>query len=416
MKLLPKKDKLIMNQNKNDDNNNEVLILEPDDSEFNNKISENQDREQPWKILIVDDEAEVHQITKLALRDFQFQNKVISWISAYSTKEAIKILQENSDIALVLLDVVMETEQAGIEVIKYIREVLGNLFIRIILRTGQPGQAAEEIIIREYDINDYKTKTELTSSKLLSVIINALRTFELLIKLEKTLEENQSLCQKLNDYSNNLEVKVVERTKELDCKNKQLEREISKRHKVEDALRRANQRLKHLTFIDSLTQISNRRHFDQYLEKEWQRMQREQNFLSLIMCDVDYFKLYNDTYGHQAGDECLKNVANAIKSCAKRSTDLIARYGGEEFAVILSVTPPEGARLVAENIRLVVKKLKMVHAASQASKYVSISCGVSSVIPSRPFTPHILTATADKALYEAKENGRDCLVLQTINL
>ena len=396
--------------------NDDILIFEPEDSQSDQQKTETQGTEPPWKILIVDDEVDVHQITKLALKDFQFQNRAIRLISAYSAKEAIKILQENSDIALVLLDVVMETEQSGIEVIKYIREVLGNLFIRIVLRTGQPGQAPEEIIIREYDINDYKNKTELTYRKLISVIITALRTFELLIKLEKTLEDNKNLYQKLNEYSTNLELKVIERTQKLDCKNQQLEREISKRHKVEAALRKTNQRLKYLTLIDGLTQISNRRHFDQYLEREWRRMQREQNFLSLILCDVDYFKLYNDTYGHQVGDECLRNVANAIKSCAKRSTDLIARYGGEEFAVILSVTPSEGARIVAENIRLVVKKLKIVHAASQASKYVSISCGISTIIPTQAFTPNILTATADKALYEAKENGRDCLVLKTINL
>ncbi|CAN1213435.1 histidine kinase [Tumidithrix helvetica PCC 7403] len=131
-----------------------------------------------WKVLIVDDEFEVHNITQLALEDFTFENKKLKFLSAYAGKEACQILSEYPDIALVLLDVIMESEDAGLVVAKYIRETLQNRAIRIVLRTGQPGQVPERQAIVDYDIDDYKTKTELTSQKLFTTIITALRSFK----------------------------------------------------------------------------------------------------------------------------------------------------------------------------------------------------------------------------------------------
>ena len=142
-----------------------------------------------WKILIVDDEPEIHKITKLVLKDFIFERKNLSFFSAYSGAEAKTILAQNSDIALILLDVVMESDRAGLELVQYIRNVLGNLLVRIILRTGQPGQAPEELVIINYDINDYKTKTELTTRKLFTTVVTALRSFQTLIKLEESRQE-----------------------------------------------------------------------------------------------------------------------------------------------------------------------------------------------------------------------------------
>lgn len=178
------------------------------------------------------------------------------------------------------------------------------------------------------------------------------------------------------------------------------------------ALEQANQEFRRLANVDGLTGIANRRRFDEYFEQEWYRLAREQEYLSLILCDIDYFKNYNDHYGHQAGDDCLKEVAQAIRSTIQRPADLVARYGGEEFAVILPNTPPEGAIYMAESIRSNIKKLKIAHGASKVGLYVTLSLGVGSQIPSHELPSSLLIGTADKALYKAKDEGRDhCYLL-----
>lgn len=138
----------------------------------------------PWKLLIVDDEVEVHTVTKLALSDFKFQNRSIEFLSAYSGQEAIKLIDDIDDIAVILLDVVMETDDAGLEVVRHIRDVAHNKMLRIILRTGQPGQAPERNVILNYDINDYKSKTELTSQRLFTTVVTAFRSYSDLSALE----------------------------------------------------------------------------------------------------------------------------------------------------------------------------------------------------------------------------------------
>jgi diguanylate cyclase (GGDEF)-like protein len=172
-------------------------------------------------------------------------------------------------------------------------------------------------------------------------------------------------------------------------------------------LETANHELQRLAAIDGLTQVPNRRRFDEYLQQEWQRMLREQLPLSLILCDIDCFKLYNDTYGHQAGDDCLRQVAQVIQNSAKRAIDLPARYGGEEFAVVLPNTDQEGAILVAQDIQSGVKQLGIAHAASKVCDTVTVSLGVSNTIPSVITSPELLINAADKALYQAKAEGRD---------
>jgi len=139
----------------------------------------------PWKILIVDDEQSIHDITRLALKGIKYQNRNVEFFHAYSSQECIEHIIEHPDTALILLDVVMESEHAGLEAVKRIRYELCNLFVRIILRTGQPGQAPEHEVILNYDINDYKEKTELTSKKLFTSVISALRSFEDIIRIEK---------------------------------------------------------------------------------------------------------------------------------------------------------------------------------------------------------------------------------------
>lgn len=172
-------------------------------------------------------------------------------------------------------------------------------------------------------------------------------------------------------------------------------------------LEEANQVLQHLAISDSLTRVANRRRFDEYLDQAWRQMARESIPLSLVLCDIDFFKIYNDTYGHQAGDVCLRQVAQAISQTVRRPTDLVARYGGEEFAVILPDTETEGAAQVAEKIRAEVKALEITHAHSQISQYITLSLGVGSTIPGHASSPATLVAAADQALYQAKAEGRD---------
>ena len=177
--------------------------------------------------------------------------------------------------------------------------------------------------------------------------------------------------------------------------------------RIYSRLSTANKELKNLALRDPLTKVFNRRYFDEKLEKEWKRLQRIPSPLSVIMCDVDCFKSYNDTYGHQTGDECLRMVAESISNTLKRPADCVARYGGEEFIVILPYTPPQGAFKVAEAIRDRVKKLNIPHTASSVSSVVTISLGVAGSIPSRDDNPLSLLEAADQALYLAKAQGRD---------
>jgi diguanylate cyclase (GGDEF)-like protein len=160
--------------------------------------------------------------------------------------------------------------------------------------------------------------------------------------------------------------------------------------------------------IDGLTQIANRRRFDEYLLQEWTRHIRMQLPLSLLICDVDHFKLYNDGQGHQAGDECLKSVAKAINQCY-RAGDLVARYGGEEFAMILPQTNRAGAVQVAQRVRAAVAAAALPHPASPICDRVTVSIGVASITPppQAPSDPRTLIEQADRHLYLAKKRGRN---------
>lgn len=171
-----------------------------------------------------------------------------------------------------------------------------------------------------------------------------------------------------------------------------------------------HQNQKKIAFTDGLTKIPNRRFFDRYLEQQWSKCQREKKDLSLILCDVDFFKIYNDTYGHQAGDQCLQKVAMALHTSVRKG-DLAARYGGEEFVVVLPNSNPKTAFLVANRIRSQLKSMRIPHQKSKVSKYISISMGISSLYHNQVISSEELIAMADKALYEAKEQGRDRAVI-----
>jgi diguanylate cyclase (GGDEF)-like protein len=176
---------------------------------------------------------------------------------------------------------------------------------------------------------------------------------------------------------------------------------------TEIALRETNRELHEQATKDGLTGVSNRRQFEETLRKEWQRLRRVQQPLSLIICDVDEFKRYNDTYGHQAGDACLQEVAKAIATVAKRPSDLVSRYGGEEFTLLLPNTPLNGAQEVAQLLRQSLSAKQLPHHASQVSSFVTMSMGISCLVPTGEFSPEVLIQQADAALYEAKKQGRD---------
>ncbi|MGK7954422.1 MAG: CHASE2 domain-containing protein [Crocosphaera sp.] len=160
--------------------------------------------------------------------------------------------------------------------------------------------------------------------------------------------------------------------------------------------------------IDGLTSLYNRRYFDNYLDQLWEEYKYRKLPLSIILCDVDYFKKYNDRYGHPEGDKCLQKVSEQIQNTVRRKTDLAARYGGEEFVVLLPNANPKKAREIADNICDQIRLLELEHQGSEISDHVTISCGSASMVPDDSFTPKALINRADKALYQAKEAGRNC--------
>jgi len=168
----------------------------------------------------------------------------------------------------------------------------------------------------------------------------------------------------------------------------------------------ANQELKRLSASDGLTGIANRRFFDEQIAREWRRARRGVTSVALMMCDVDHFKRFNDTYGHQAGDDCLRRVAGAIATSLERAADVVARYGGEEFVVILPETSIGGALIVAEKIRHAIHELAIPHCASSFGR-VTLSIGIGAATPDLNDGPEHLILTADRALYQAKHDGRD---------
>jgi diguanylate cyclase len=398
----------------------EILFL--DDQE---KPDDSPKKQGSWKILVVDDEQQVHEVTRLALKSFKFEDKPLEIISAYSGQEAQFILDRHPDTAVLLLDVVMETSYAGLDLVKYIRENLHNFFVRIILRTGQPGEVPESSIIKGYDINDYKTKTELTQQKLFSALVTAIRSYRDIITIEDARHEIAVLNEKLQDFNRTLEETVKIRTQELEAKNRELEREVQARLKAQEKLQEINKALdlanKELDLAnhqlisaanqDGLTNIANRRRFDDYFNQTWRQALREQKILTLLLCDIDYFKLFNDTYGHIEGDRCLQRVAETLETAIERPMDLAARYGGEEFALILPNTDLQGGRVIAEKLLAAIAQLGIAHTSSPISDLVTLSIGVAGLLPTPQITAQTLLSAADVALYEAKKKGRAQIVV-----
>lgn len=189
-----------------------------------------------------------------------------------------------------------------------------------------------------------------------------------------------------------------------------LKQEMDARKVAMVQLEEANNKLQLLSSLDGLTGIANRRAFDEFIDREWRRSIREKTPMSLLMSDIDFFKKYNDGYGHQAGDNCLKKVAKVLSNCVKRPGDMVARYGGEEFVVVMGNTSIDFASKLAEQLRSAVVQLKIRHAYSDVADFVTLSIGAASLVPAPGLSYETLINDADKALYRAKENGRNMVV------
>lgn len=214
------------------------------------------------------------------------------------------------------------------------------------------------------------------------------------------LKQEEVLSARLTEVNQNLDGLVAQRTKDLEKLNEKIEKQNLE-------LEEANRALKQLSFRDSLTGLWNRRKYDQTLEKEWRRCLRNKRPLALILLDIDYFKRFNDSYGHVAGDECLIKIGGVFKNSLSRASDLAARYGGEEFVVLLPEAGKEEAIKVADMLRQKIESMHVPHEKSAVSKYVTVSLGVTSTVPDRNSSHEDLFKMADRALYLAKNSGRN---------
>lgn len=178
-------------------------------------------------------------------------------------------------------------------------------------------------------------------------------------------------------------------------------------------LKRYSDVLKRQSSTDGVTGIFNRRYVNTAYQREWSRARRTETSLAVVMMDIDYFKPYNDTYGHLEGDNCLRRIADAIEDAAQRPGDIIARYGGEEFIAVLADTDREGAYHMAESFRLAVEALAIPHLSSEVADIVTLSAGVATLVPADHHHPHDLIEAADKMLYKAKAAGRNCVLART---
>ena len=327
------------------------------------------------RVLVVDDEPINLQVIEnhLSLENTQV-------LTAASGEEALSLLEnEENQPDLILLDIMLPG-MSGLDFCREIRKKYSFLDLPVILLTAKD-QVSDLVLGFESGANDFLSKP-FTRRELAARI----KTQITLSRLNRDLKTAHA---EMAEHSKNLERNVKERT---------------------DELRQANRELQRLASLDGLTQIANRRFFAEKLDQLWRQHQRQQTPLSLIMCDIDFFKKYNDAYGHQMGDDALVAVAAAISNMLKRPMDQVARYGGEEFAVLLPDTPAKGAYMLAENIRLAVAAMQIEHRDSTVAPIVTLSLGVATLIPQTDILSEKLVEAADRALYKAKSQGRNKVV------
>lgn len=313
------------------------------------------------RIMIVDDSA----LARTLLKDILNNNGYDDIVSKPSAIEAINYIlenhsqanQEDKAVDLIMMDGVMPDIE-GVEACQRIRKLPEMLDVPLIMVTGK---------------TDMETLQQAFSAGANDYITKPYNELELLARVRSALR--------------------------LKC-------EIDKRKERENELRELNETLQKLSSIDGLTGVANRRQFDEVIESEYKRARRNNTALSLLLIDIDYFKQYNDTYGHQVGDDCLIKVASILKCVVKRPGDLVARYGGEEFVVVLPETTLDGASKIAENIRLAIFQSEIEHSTSGIGRYLTVSLGVSTLKKHMDTTSKLIKE-ADIALYEAKRKGRN---------
>jgi diguanylate cyclase (GGDEF)-like protein len=323
----------------------------------------------PATILIVDDDMQSCKLLETLLRPEGYRT-----LSATSGADALASIAERAP-DLILLDIMMPGMD-GCQVATQLKANAATSSIPIIMVTARNDRSARLSGLHA-GAEDFLTKP-VDRAELWLRVRNLLRL--------------KVLGDFFRSHSLNLEQQVQARTADL------------------QRLGAANASLEHLSLHDGLTDLPNRRYFDAYLAGQMAITRRHQRALALVMCDVDAFKAYNDHYGHQAGDKCLKQVAAALRSSCHRPADMTARYGGEEFAVILPDTDLIGAARIAETARDAVAQSRIPHERSPASPFVSVSGGVAVLLPNVDMTALQLTEAADQALYQAKQRGRNRIV------
>ena len=315
------------------------------------------------RILVVEDTQTMRDFLKVVLGRVGFHDLLFATSAADAfEKLGMDGSQEgSSDIDLILMDVVMP-EMDGIEACHRIKEIGHLKDIPIIMVTG---------------MEEAKGLQPAFDAGAIDYISKPIDRTELSVRVRSALR---------------------------------LKQEMDARKAAMAQLEEANKKLQLLSSLDGLTGIANRRAFDDFLNREWRRSVREKKPMSLLMADIDFFKKYNDGYGHLAGDDCLKKVAQILSDRVNRPGDLVARYGGEEFVIIMGATSIDFAAKLAEELRLSVARMKIRHSYSDAADFVTLSIGVASAVPAPELSFDKLIEAADKALYRAKKNGRNMVV------
>ncbi|MBF0588161.1 MAG: diguanylate cyclase [Magnetococcales bacterium] len=323
-------------------------------------------------ILIVDDIPEQRQKMREILQLGSFE-QILEADSALHLFEMLGLGEnprdgyEDQSIKLILMSADLGSREEGINTCRVLKESrhLRDMPVMMVMPPGQPEQLPH-----------------VFSAGAVDYVMRPVNEMELLARVSTVLRLKEEI-----DSRRARELELLEVTRKLADANRILTR---------------------LTFLDGLTGIANRRYFDEFLKKECRRSARLKKNIALIMIDIDYFKPFNDTYGHQDGDDCLKQVAQVLDETVKRPGDHVARYGGEEFSVILAEdVDQEGALTVAQNLRANIAALGIPHEGSQVADHVTISVGIAMGRPRRGSVPEKIIVAADRALYEAKRGGRD---------
>ena len=322
-------------------------------------------------LLIVDDSVDNLRLLATMLQSQGYQVKKA--ISGQFALQSLAVIEQD----LILLDVNMP-EMDGYQVCQTLKAQIKYQSIPIIFIS-----AADQLF----------NKVQAFRAGAVDYITKPFHLEEVLIRVENQLNQKRLY-------------------RELEKQNFLLKTEISERLKAEKALMEANHLLEELAAQDGLTGLANRRHFDHYLAAQWQCCLLEKKSLALILIDVDFFKAYNDAYGHLLGDDCLKQVAAILKSMGRIKTDLVARYGGEEFVVVLPDTTQDGAEQLAQRIQQAIAEQNIPHRQSSVAAHVTLSMGLTSLVPSEAETMASMIQTADLALYQAKTRGRNRIVCQ----